>query len=150
MLSSECCPLALSGTAPAAESPSRGHTAPQDVPDPMTNSEGCIKLQPCRSNTSYESGSLQGLKGRSAEPVVVFMLTLHFSFCSILLPVPPSTGPPHGHSFLTVLPVSEPASPGTQSVITSVPFCGPSRCFVSSVTSFHISFKTILCFFKDL
>lgn len=55
--SSECCQqLGLSGTASAAESPSPGHATPQDVPDPVTNSEGCIKVQTCRSNTSYESG----------------------------------------------------------------------------------------------
>ena len=62
--SSECCQqLGLSGTASAAESPSRGHATPQDVPDPMTNSEGCIKSRHVGPIPPMSQASCRASKG---------------------------------------------------------------------------------------
>lgn len=103
--SSECCQqLGLSGTASAAESPSWGHATPQDVPDPMTNSEGCRK--------SRHVGPIPPMSQASCRASEVCWACCWVYVDAPLLPLfhPASCSTlhrcqPHGHSLMIVLPL---------------------------------------------
>lgn len=152
LLSSECCwQLALSGTASVAELPSQGRTTSQNVPHPMTNSGSDIKVQPCRPKTLMSQASCRASRGG----LLSLLLGLHWSSTSPSVPscflsLPPQVSTPW--AFLNDRPTTL-----SQSLLPWGPnwwqhqFHSVTSHFVSFVTSFHVSFKTMrLLFLKDL
>ena len=148
LLSSECCrQLALSGTASVAQSPSQGRTTSQDVPHPMTNSGSHIKVQPRRPKTLMGQASCKASRGGLRS----LLLGLHWSSTSPSVPscflsLPPQVSTPW--AFLNDHPTTL-----SQSLLPWGPnwwqhqFHSVTSHFVSFVTSFHVSFKTMRLFF---